>query len=30
VRRRQKPRGILWEYITEEMLSEIPLLSSLR
>jgi len=29
-RRRQKPRGILWEYITEEMLSEIPLLSSLR
>lgn len=28
--RRQKPRGILWEYITEEMLSEIPLLSSLR
>ncbi|MGC8972934.1 MAG: 5-formyltetrahydrofolate cyclo-ligase [Thermoproteus sp.] len=28
--RRPKPRGILWEYVTDEMLSEIPLLSSLR
>ncbi|MEL9991894.1 MAG: 5-formyltetrahydrofolate cyclo-ligase [Thermoproteus sp.] len=28
--RRPKPSGILWEYVTEELLSEVPLLSLLR
>jgi len=29
-RRPPKPRGILWEYVSEEMLREIPLLAELR
>lgn len=28
--RRPKPRGILWDYITDDMLAEIPLLSTLK
>ncbi|MEZ0248157.1 MAG: 5-formyltetrahydrofolate cyclo-ligase, partial [Thermoproteus sp.] len=28
--RRPKPRGILWEYVTDDLLSEVPLLSLLR